>query len=825
MQLLNVNFLYFIILECPKQEHTDFHLFGTPKQLTVEVNGLNVTKLLDWNNDTHKYDNNALYKLEFVSDIHNFSKEITPMDIEMDKLSFEMRSPHKSMEYSFSIQYSFITSEKPLVCHIHKKLDLSVSSCNKTDPSSGVVLIDRLCDGIEHCNITKYDESDELCKGSNEFYSNALWISAIIVIALGFVVVFCIILKRRLSENPVETPSELQDSPDKKNETDHATISFILAVCKNPNAITPDKKLQKQIVEKLRQIYQPCRYNSKRIRDLIQYVYTFSLCKDVNKVCNLIIEEFLHMEEEKHGNRPKGFGCILSSFQHGSNKPNESNKGEDEYLSAYIKKVFERKELPSVIKRRIFEVPGSKIFKWLCCNESLRYYCKVAFDCVLTFAYVTLYYYDIFKDLMLTYSYHHISNNILVKTDPAIRFQSVGGIQFDILVFYSICIVFISELILMGYVWSCRNTFDKIFRINNVGSFLSVLISIFPIHCILSEVCMNNINILRLTRKLDRIIKCSTSSDNTVDEESANEVSVISQKIDLCNRQSYHINTLYRKVQLMESYTERQYQTILLTSLLLFSAPYQRIQILFNRLLFIGYWPYMMLNWCITMFSLVKSIIHLKDSRRHPVTPGMVGQVIQILVVTFLAVSRILFIALCVGNSPYIHPLGTILQLALIYMFNKYVFGMPLSVQSAILPSLLPCFLKPPEICGNDSKIVQHLKGHGGILLTVIYETMTAIIFSVIGYIVRISGVANDIVIPSDLEGIWKEVIWLFERYMQRFMLGEILGFWTVFIAIYAILLWCYYILGHPYKVILKNKGGRKNGTLRTTTSSEGIFY
>ena len=417
------------------------------------MNGLNVTKLLDWNNDTYKYDIKALYKLEFVSVIHNFSKEITPMDIEMDKLSFEMNSPHKSMEYSFSIQYSFITSEKPMVCPIHKKLDLSVSSCNKTDPSSEIVLIDQLCDARIDCNITEYDESDELCKGSNVMYSNILCICAVVVIVLGYAVVLLIILRRKLA-NPVELPN----SHGNKNKTDLPMMSFILAVCNNPNAITPDKKLQKHIVTKLRQIYRPCSRNSIRRRVLIQYVYTLSLCKDVTKVCNLIIEEFLCMEEERHGSRPEAFGCMLS------------NKDENEYLSAYIKKVFERKELPSVIKRKIFDIPESKIFEWFSCNESTRYYCKVAFDCALTFLYVTLYYYDIFKDLMLTYSYHHISKNILVKTDPAIRFQSVGGIQFDILVFYSICIVFISELILIGYVWTCRHdkidkiaAFDKIF--------------------------------------------------------------------------------------------------------------------------------------------------------------------------------------------------------------------------------------------------------------------------------------------------------------------------------------------------------------------------
>ena len=803
--------------ECPNQEQTHFHLFGTPKKITVAVNGLNVTEFLDWNNTTKKYDNKAFYKLQFISDGHNFSKEITPIDIEHEKLSFEMNSPHENLKYDSSIHYGFMTSNRPMICYIHQKLDLSVSSCNKTDPFSGLVLIDQLCDGIAQCNITKYDESDELCKGSNADYSNVLCISAIVVVALGYIVVLCIIVLRRHSNISIETP---MDYPGDENMADRSSISFILAVCNNPNAITPDKMLQKHIIEKLRQMYRPTdplqtdvpctRHDLECSRELIQYVYTLSLCNGLTKVCNLIIEEFLYMEEERHGNRPEAFGCMLS------------NKDENEYLSAYIKKVFERKELPSVIKRKIFQVPESKIFEWLSCNDCTRYYCKVTFNCALTFIYVGLYYYDFFKDLWFTYSYYHISENILVKTDPAARFHSVGGIQFDILVFYSIGTVFISEIILIGYVWTFRRTFNKMFRMENVSSFLSILISIFPVHCILAEICMNNIKILSLTRELDKIVKSLTSSDNEVDEKSAIEVSMISQKIDLCNRQLYHTNKLYRKVQLMESYSERQYQTVLLTSLMLFSAPYQRIQTLFKGVLSGWYWFYMILNWCITMFSLVKSIIHLKDSRRYPVTPGIVGQMIQILVVTILAVSRLLFIAVCIRNSPYIHPLGAILQFALMYKFNKFVFGKPLPVHLTILSSLLPCFLKPPRIQPNDSKIVKHLKGHGGILLTVIYETMTVSIFSILGYIVRIPGVANDIVIPENLER--PKRIWLFERYMQQFKLAEILGFWSICMVIHGVCLWCYYYYGHPYKVVLKTKGGRKNETPSARTSSKGTF-
>ena len=98
---------------------------------------------------------------------------------------------------------------------------------------------------------------------------------------------------------------------------------------------------------------------------------------------------------------------------------------------------------------------------------------------------------------------------------------------------------------------------------------------------------------------------------------------------------------------------------------------------------------------------------------------------------------------------------------------------------------------------------------------------MTVIIFSVLGYMVRISGVTNEIVIPDNLEPS-KRIGW-FERYMQQFLLGEILGFWTIFMVMHAMFLWCYYALGHPYKIVLKNEGDKNNEA--PTKSSEGTCF
>ena len=280
----------------------------------------------------------------------------------------------------------------------------------------------------------------------------------------------------------------------------------------------------------------------------------------------------------------------------------------------------------------------------------------------------------------------------------------------------------------------------------------------------------------------------------------------------------------------MESYTERQYQTVLLTTLMMFSAPYPRIKSLFDGVLSERYWLFVSLNWCVTMFGLVNSIIQFKDSRRFPVTPGIIGKGIQVLVVAALAVGRVLFIAICLGNVPYYHPMGAIAQFGFIAVLNKLLFKKSISVRATILPSLLPCFLKPPKIQTNDHEILKHLKGYGGIIITMMYETVTVVIFGVIGYVVRLPGVANDIeidLVASNVisnESTPTKRIMMFKRYVKQFNFGEILGFWILSLLVHILLLWMYYAVGHPYKVVLRNKGREENETLPASATDEGNF-
>ena len=821
-EINDLHVLNHVLIECPAKEQTNFHLFGTPSKLTVEVKNIDfLERLLDWNNTTMKYESKTSYTLTFESSTHRFSKEFASSDIKDEQLSFKI-DHKKSTQYKVGIKYNFLNSGKEIVCTIHETLDTSVVNCGENNLSSTLVSIDRLCDGVVHCNNTGYDESKKLCQGSNELYTYSLWTSTAIIIIFGFVIVLYSYKKRKHLNNLVKSPIDLPKIPVREIEADVTMASFILTSCNDPKAITPEKTIRADIKQKLRQFYSPCQQDVSN-RELIQFVYSLSLCKDKTKICNLIIEEFLCMEEEKHHNKPDAFGCMLLY-----------NKGEKEYLSAYIKQVFERKECSSVLKRKIFEFIGCLVS----CNESTRYYSKVILNYIFAFVYVSFYYFDITKDFLLTYSYYHITENILVKKDTEIRFQSVGGIQLDNLAIYSVSIILLSELILVGYVWTGRHSFNKIFHIDDLScidgvrcfhnrcrSFWSCVISFLPIHFMLSETCMASNKILMLTRELESLLK-----DNKIDAIVATQALSISKKIDQSNTQLYHINKLYRKVQLMESYTERQYQTVLLTTLMIFSAPYPRIKILFDGVLSDRYWLFVSLNWCITMFGLVNSIIQFKDSRRFPVTPGILGKGIQILVVAALAVARVWLIAICLGNVPYYHPMGAIIQFGLICVLNKVLFKKSISVRATILPSLLPCFLKPPKIQTNDHNILKHLKGHGGIIITMIYEAVTTAVFGVIGYVVRLPGVANDIDVDLVASNVLSNKstpsrrILMFERYVKQFNFGEIFGYWILFLLIHFLLLVMYYAAGHPYKVVLTNKGRKENEKLPVSATDEGNF-
>jgi hypothetical protein len=309
---------------------------------------------------------------------------------------------------------------------------------------------------------------------------------------------------------------------------------------------------------------------------------------------------------------------------------------------------------------------------------------------------------------------------------------------------------------------------------------------------------------------VNTIIK-GNAENNT---EAIKDITNICQKIKFFKNQLYHLNKLHCEIQVMESFLERQYQTVLFTNLIIFSANYSRIQVLFNGILPGYYWTLLVFNWLLSAWGIVHSIIKYKDSRRYPVSPGILGQFLQIVVVATLVVGRIIFVTLCLNNIPQLHPVGVILQLLCIYLFNRFVLKRPASIKTVILPSLSPAFYKPEKI--------KSFKNYGGILIAIFYEVLTIFIFSVMKYVIL--AVYNSPETIEDTSGkpsMSKYVLKIvFQRYVKDCSIGEMIGFWMSLVLIHALFLWVYYKNGHPYKVVLGGKRNRKSKCTGSNTNN-----
>jgi hypothetical protein len=87
-----------------------------------------------------------------------------------------------------------------------------------------------------------------------------------------------------------------------------------------------------------------------------------------------------------------------------------------------------------------------------------------------------------------------------------------------------------------------------------------------------------------------------------------------------------------------------------------------------------------------------------------------------------------------------------------------------------------------------------------------LYEVLNILIFTGLGYLIRIPGVSNAIDDAEDPKIEMK--VQIFQRYVVDFKSnsGELVGIALCFVLIHIILLGIYYKIGHPYKTILREK-------------------
>ena len=183
-----------------------------------------------------------------------------------------------------------------------------------------------------------------------------------------------------------------------------------------------------------------------------------------------------------------------------------------------------------------------------------------------------------------------------------------------------------------------------------------------------------------------------------------------------------------------------------------------------------------------------------------------------------LTVYKVVLVVFAVANASYVHPIGYGIEILCTWMYNKYVHNQDASLEFVFVPSLLSAFYKPPTSAEKNGKLkrwklIEKYDPHGGILNTLIFETLTFIIYGFIGLILRNHGMLNTIEMPTFNENSGQNSSLLnliFIKFIVDFELPGILAFAMCYFVSYVILMMIYHRFGHPYKMILTKKPTEK---------------
>ena len=105
-------------------------------------------------------------------------------------------------------------------------------------------------------------------------------------------------------------------------------------------------------------------------------------------------------------------------------------------------------------------------------------------EIVLSVLSLGFYYYDIVKDILVLYIFSYVEKAILNGEDIRTKFDSVGGVNFNVLIAYLGVVLVTSELAIYWRINSKEHMFVKTFNVHPNSSVFRLVVKIFPMHFI-----------------------------------------------------------------------------------------------------------------------------------------------------------------------------------------------------------------------------------------------------------------------------------------------------------------------------------------------------
>ena len=205
-------------------------------------------------------------------------------------------------------------------------------------------------------------------------------------------------------------------------------------------------------------------------------------------------------------------------------------------------------------------------------------------------------------------------------------------------------------------------------------------------------------------------------------------------------------------------------------------------------------------NGILTVIGLINSIINYQQAEMYPFGIPFKAQIVRFLAIFSLTVYKVALVTFVTSNAFYMHPVAYVATSACIWLCNRIIYRETMSVTTVFLPAMVPAF---QQVNGNYGKGATVMKKYGGVLKTIIHETIGFVVYGSIGLVSRKYNLFNEIKVPeSDNKNYFYWSKTLFNKFLVNYDLPQLLLYSSCLWGIYIILMIIYYKFCDPYHMM-----------------------
>jgi hypothetical protein len=289
-------------------------------------------------------------------------------------------------------------------------------------------------------------------------------------------------------------------------------------------------------------------------------------------------------------------------------------------------------------------------------------------------------------------------------------------------------------------------------------------------------------------------------------KESKEVLVTISEEVDCHKRQLFHINQFNQTINLLESIAERQFQTSIFTSMLLFGFQFPRLTTLFSSRFGIPIEIFLIVNWIITIASLVTSVYNYTMANIYPFGLPLKETILKFLALFTLTIYNITLSTFVISNAPYLHPFGYAMTTLSTLILDRLFYAEKIKLTTLCQSSMVPWFHRSPTLFRNlDQSMVARLaRRYGVIFKTLLYQIKSLVIQGLLGVVLRKCQFFNLIEIPDNKDNKYPSLKFLFEHFSVKYEITEIFVYTAGFLGTYIVLEVIYYTYGNRYWMMVE---------------------